>query len=218
MTPLPGAVGVPSGERRLRADARRNRDRILQTARVAFTEEGAEIQMESIARRAGVGIGTLYRNFPTKQALVAEVSRQWLRERTEAVAEALRLADPWEAVAAFVQRTAEAMGRDAGLREVFGDLPAAQLCPKECSALENYLAILISQAQDAGVMRNDVTVTDFQALTCGLSVSIEHGLHWRRSASVLLEGLRARGDVGADSGAPGTAHYLAAERETPAAT
>jgi AcrR family transcriptional regulator len=185
-------VGAPGSQRRLRADAQRNRDRILQAARAGFSEDGAEIQMEAIARRAGVGIGTLYRNFPTKHALMAEISRQWLTEHTEAVAKALRIEDPWEAVVAVIQRTAEAMGRDAGLREVFGDLPAAQMCPIECSALEEQLATLLSRAQEAAAMRDDVTVADFQALICGLSVSIERGLHWRRSASVLLQGLRAR--------------------------
>jgi AcrR family transcriptional regulator len=148
--------------------------------------------MESIARRAGVGIGTLYRNFPTKQALVAEVSRQWLVERTQAAIEALRTSDPWEAVATLVRHTAEAMACDAGLRDVFGELPADMLCPMECSALEEQLARLIKQAQEAGALRNDVTVTDFHALTCGMSVTIERGLHWDRSADILLEGLRAR--------------------------
>jgi AcrR family transcriptional regulator len=192
MTPPPATVGAPATERPLRADARRNRDRILEAARAGFAEEGAEVQMESIARRAGVGIGTLYRNFPTKQALVAEVSRQWLVERTQAAIEALQTSDPWEAMATLVRRTAEAMARDAGLRDVFGDLPADMLCPIECSALEEQLARLIKQAQEAGAMRNDVTVTDFQALTCGMSVAIERGLHWDRSADILLEGLRAR--------------------------
>lgn len=192
MTPLPAAVGAPPGERPLRADARRNRDRILAAARAGFAEEGAEVQMESIARRAGVGIGTLYRNFPTKQALVAEISRQWLAERTEAAIDAQDVEDPWGAVSTVIQRTAEAMGRDAGLREVFGELPADRMCPDECSALEKQLARLVKQAQDVGAMRNDITVVDFQALMCGMSVTIERGLHWHRSADILLEGLRAR--------------------------
>jgi AcrR family transcriptional regulator len=192
MRAFPSAAGAPPGQRRLRADAKRNRDRILEAARAGFSEEGTEIQMESIARRAGVGIGTLYRNFPTKHALVAEISRQWLIEHTDAVAEASQVEDPWEAVTAVIQRTAEAMGRDSGLREVFGDVPAAQLCPIECSVLEKQLATLLSQAQQAEAMRPDVTVADFQALICGLSASIERGLDWRRSASVLLAGLRVR--------------------------
>lgn len=204
MTPPQAVSGAPPVERPLRADARRNRERILEAARAGFAEEGAEVQMESIARRAGVGIGTLYRNFPTKHALVAEISRQWLVERTEATVEALRIEDPWEAVAALVQRTAETMGRDAGLREVFGDVPADKMCPMECSALEEQLATLVRQAQESGTMRDDLTVTDFQALTCGMSVAIERGLHWRRSASVLLDGLRARPTITPRSSSSGS--------------
>jgi AcrR family transcriptional regulator len=195
MTPLPATAAAPAAppvERPLRADAQRNRERVLHAARAGFAEEGADVQMESIARRAGVGIGTLYRNFPTKDALFAEISRQWVAEQTEAAAAALHVGDPWAAVAGLVERTAEAMALDAGMRELFGELPADKLCPVESSRLEEQLAALVARAQTAGVMRADITVADFHALTCGMSVTIERGLHWHRSATILLDGLRAR--------------------------
>src|SRR4051794_4271073 len=66
-------------ERRLRADARRNRERILESARIVFSESGGEAQIDDVARRAGVGVGTVYRHFPTKEALMVELVRQKFR-------------------------------------------------------------------------------------------------------------------------------------------
>src|SRR2546428_13995781 len=76
-------------ERPLRADARRNRERILQSARAAFAESGADAQIDDVARHAGVGVGTVYRHFPTKQALLTELVRQTFRLFTEWAREAL---------------------------------------------------------------------------------------------------------------------------------
>ena len=85
-------------ERPLRADARRNRERILQSARAAFAESGADAQIDDVARHAGVGVGTVYRHFPTKQALLTELVRQtfrlftgWAREAREAGGEPVAL-------------------------------------------------------------------------------------------------------------------------------
>src|SRR5260370_39915486 len=80
---------VSDTERPLRADARRNRERILQSARAAFAESGADAQIDDVARHAGVGVGTVYRPFPTKQALLAELVRQTFRLFTERAREAL---------------------------------------------------------------------------------------------------------------------------------
>lgn len=188
MTP----TAASSRERPPRADARRNRERILHAAREAFTEEGADVQMEPIARRAGVGVGTLYRHFPTKQALITEITRQWVTERAHNTARVMEIEDPWEALAALVQGEAEAMARDVGLRDVFGDLPADRLCPQEHGEHRRQLASLVERGHEAGVLRDDITVDGFQALMCGMSVTIARGLDWRRTAEVLLNGVRPR--------------------------
>lgn len=181
-----------SQERQPRADARRNRERILHAAREAFAEEGADVQMEPIARRAGVGVGTLYRHFPTKQALIAEITRHWVSERANTTARAMEVEDPWEALTVLVESEAEAMARDVGLRDVFGDLPADLLCPKEDGEHRAKLASLVERGHEAGVLRDDVTVDGFKALMCGMSVTIARGFDWSCTADVMLSGVRAR--------------------------
>src|ERR1700756_2007672 len=85
--------------RPLRADAARNRERVLAAAREAFAEYGRDAQMEDVARRAGVGVGTVYRHFATKEALVDALLETRFRQAMERAREALALEDPWEAVA-----------------------------------------------------------------------------------------------------------------------
>jgi AcrR family transcriptional regulator len=174
----------------MRADARRNRERIFTAARQAFAEEGAGVQMEPIAKRAGVGVGTLYRNFPTRRALVGEMVREWAVERAGNAERALAVADPWEAIVALVQCSAEAMSRDAGLREVFGDLPAKEIVPEVEAAFQERLAQIVGRAHDAGALRREVTPEAFNALMVGLSAAIAAGNDWRLAADILLAGLR----------------------------
>jgi AcrR family transcriptional regulator len=176
----------------MRADARRNRERILTAARQAFAEEGAGAQMDSIAKRAGVGVGTLYRNFPTRRALVGEMIRDWAAERSANAEQALAIADPWQAIVDFVQRGAAAMNRDAGLREVFDDLPAKEIAPEIEAAFHERLTHIVERAHDAAVLRRDVTPEAFNALMVGLSAAIAAGNDRKLAADVLLVGLRAR--------------------------
>ncbi|MCI2416757.1 TetR/AcrR family transcriptional regulator [Saccharopolyspora sp. K220] len=178
-------------ERPLRSDARRNRDRILDAARQSFAEEGSGVQMEPIARRAGVGVGTLYRNFPTKQALVAALVQEWATERAANLDRALAVPDPWEAVADNVRSTAEAMSRDAGLREAFRDLPPKPAAGDE-SIFERKLAELIDRARHSGVIRAEVTAEAYHGFMVGLSAAISAGTDWRLAAEVLLNGVAAR--------------------------
>src|SRR6201991_4974801 len=81
----------------LRADARRNRERVLTAARAAFAEHGREAQMDDVARRAGVGVGTVYRHFPTKEALVNALALDLFEKLVQGAREALAIEDPWEA-------------------------------------------------------------------------------------------------------------------------
>ena len=93
--------------RPLRADARRNLERILASARALFAERGPGAQMEDIAAHAGVGIGTLYRRFPTKAALVTELVRERFQEFAVIAAECERIEDPWDALATMMRRHLE---------------------------------------------------------------------------------------------------------------
>ena len=104
-------------ERPLRADARRNRERILEAARYACAEHGASVQIDDVARGAGVGVGTVYRHFPTKDLLIEALVAEKFRITTENIRQALEIEDPWEAFAESLRRNAEVMAADAGLRD-----------------------------------------------------------------------------------------------------
>ena len=104
-------------QRPLRADARRNREQILQSARAAFAESGADAQIDDVARHAGVGVGTVYRHFPTKQALLTELVRQTFRLFTEWAREALEAGgEPSALIEGLLRRIAETAAGDAGVR------------------------------------------------------------------------------------------------------
>ena len=188
MTATTPAAGPP-----LRADARRNRERLLEAARAAFSEEGAGVQIDVIARRAGVGVGTLYRHFPTKEGLIRELGRHLAAQCATDAATALEMDDPWDAVAWLVHRNAEGMARDAGLRDTFASVSLKEDCPFEAAALEGGVAALLERAQSAGAVRADLTVDDFLTLMCGLSATVERGTDPARYADILLDGLRPRG-------------------------
>ena len=110
----------------LRADARRNRERIIAAARTVFAERGVEAQMDDVAREAGVGVGTVYRHFPHKEALLGELVAAKFRAFGDNAERALEVEDPWEAFAGLLRANAELCVRDieigrASCRErVFG--------------------------------------------------------------------------------------------------
>ncbi|MBE1534305.1 TetR/AcrR family transcriptional regulator [Actinomadura algeriensis] len=179
--------------RPMRADARRNRRRVLDAARVAFEEGGAEVQMEDIARRAGVGVGTIYRHFPTKQALVDELIDEWLADGAANAAEALRIDDPWEGLAHFVRLSAEVMARNRGLRMVFGDIGLLfdENTGHQNRELHDNATRLLARAHAAGTLRADVGLREFRTLMCGLAMTVSlAGPDERRLyADVFLQGL-----------------------------
>jgi AcrR family transcriptional regulator len=179
--------------RPIRADARRNRERILEAARAAVAEHGRRVQVDDVARGAGVGVGTVYRHFPTKEALIDALVAEKFRVTIENLRAALDIEDPWEAFAAGLRRNAEVMAKDAGLRDAL-----SRLGPDVMEAAEGRAELgrrLLERAQAAGEVRADATVQDVSMLMAGLSASMAHpGLDWRRHLELLLDGLRARPD------------------------
>ena len=116
---------VVPGERPLRADARRNREKVLEAARAVFSEQGRDAQMDDVARRAGVGVGTVYRHFPTKEALIEALMVAAFETIAAAAEAALEVEDPWEAFTSVLWRGAETMAGDRALSEVFASIPGA---------------------------------------------------------------------------------------------
>lgn len=188
-------------ERAQRADARRNHARIVEAAEAAFRDHGALVQMEEIARAAGVGIGTLYRHFPTKEALIAELIAARQATCVSDAERAMAEQDAWAALERFLYGAAEQMATDAGLRDALAgahgiDAQAVMKwknCAVQRDRLQERLASMLDRARADGTLRPDVTATDLHALLCGLSGAISQGGDWRRLTGIVLTGLRATG-------------------------
>jgi AcrR family transcriptional regulator len=166
----------PRPERRLRADAQRNYDRLLAAAREAVTRKGAELSMEEVARNAGVGIGTLYRHFPTRQALLEAT---FLGEANELREEALRLAaeqPPLEALVAWLrlQLTFGARGRCMGAAVMSAKHQEGTEIYEACARMRDAGAVLLARAQEAGMVRPDVELGDIHRMMHGI-VLVEEG-------------------------------------------
>jgi AcrR family transcriptional regulator len=179
----------------LRADAARNRAKVLDAARAAFAERGSEAQMDDIARRASVGVGTVYRHFPTKQALAEALVEQRF-ERTIAYAEGLLdEPDPWRAIERSFEFCATTQEQDrawAGvLASVAGSVPPAP-CAHQHEQLMAITERMLARARAAGAIRPDLATTDMPPLYCGLAAVVQAGVaDWRRYLALLLDGLRA---------------------------
>ena len=184
--------------RPLRADARRNRERILVAARYACAEHGSNVQIHDVARGAGVGIGTLYRHFPTKEALLEALVAEKYRALVANAQAALEIEDPWESFAEMLRRNAEMMARDASLRDALARLgPDAPPSPEGRAQLDEIGGRVIARAQAAGVLRDDVRVDDIGLLMSGLGPSMARpGDAWRRHFDLLLDAFRPRPEQG----------------------
>jgi AcrR family transcriptional regulator len=185
--------------RPMRSDARRNRERILVATRTALAEQGAGAQMDDIARRAGVGIGTLYRHFPTKDALMAELIRLKLSGlRDRARRKLAQRGDPWEGFEGFLREQAEVVAKDAALQQT---LWAASKETRDQNAelmeeVDAAVGELIDRARKAGAARADVTVDDVRTFMCGLGAIMAADARgvvpfdWRRQLDFMLAGFR----------------------------
>jgi AcrR family transcriptional regulator len=177
-----------------RADARRNYEKVLAAARDAFAEGGESTALEEIARRAGVGIGTLYRHFPNRQALLEALYADEVEELCRSAA-GLEDADPWEALSGWIERF---IGYMATKQALAGELlnyvgRDAELFKASKAALFEAGEPLLSRAQEAGVVRDDVGFAEVLQMVMGISkipaADPEQNQHMLRIA---LDGLRFR--------------------------
>jgi AcrR family transcriptional regulator len=182
-----------STERRLRADARRNRERIVAAARDVFTQHGADAQIDDIARAAGVGVGTVYRHFPHKDALLGELLVERFRLMADNAERAHAVEDPWEAFAGLLRVNAQFCAGDIGVQQALARGPDAWVyAARELDRLRENTNELIVRAQRARVMRQDFTVDDISMLMAGLSATMAvPGYDWRRHLEIILAGIRA---------------------------
>jgi AcrR family transcriptional regulator len=185
---------VTETERPLRADARRNRELIMAAAGELFARLGTEAQMDQIAEHCGLGLGTLYRHFPTKEALLAAIVRQ----RFEGMAEMARNAEQIsEALETFLRTYLGAAEKDAALQLALlrSDGPRRESGTEQKTEFRAIVTRIIGRAAAAGAVRADLTFADFTLITCG-AMSVMHfkpagNSGWRRHLELVLDGIHA---------------------------
>jgi AcrR family transcriptional regulator len=183
--------------RELRADARRNRELILQTAQQLFAADGLEVPLDEIARQAGVGPGTVHRHFPTKEALYLAVAVDMLRGLL-AEAAVLAAGDDPEAIYTLLSRMIASGAQNAAVKSALAaaefDLRAA--APDIATELNRHVTNLLDRGHRAGIVRSDATADEAVALVAGAFAAIHHSgaaNDPRRSAhlgQIILDGLR----------------------------
>jgi AcrR family transcriptional regulator len=184
--------------RALRADARRNRQAVIDAARTLFADRGLEAQMPDVARAANVGVGTVYRHFPTKDQLIAAIAAQQFERMAERGRKDLELADPWEAISDFIRFAIQIQADDRGLCEVMSSRPDLMDTAARAAGLPELGDQLVKRAQRSGHLRPDLDWQDLPMIACGLG-HITHGGpvssvgRWPRLIEIILDGLRAPG-------------------------
>jgi AcrR family transcriptional regulator len=180
-----------------RRDAERNRARLIESGRVTLAELGPDAPLEEIARRAGVGIGTLYRHFPTREALVASIFAEHMEEVLAAAEDAAEADDGWDGLVGFLERVLALQARNLPLRSIFLRVPAEANAERR-KRIQPALDRAIARAKEQGSLRADFAVGDlvvamwsfapiFEA-TAGLAPNA-----WRRHLRIVLDGMRPEG-------------------------
>jgi AcrR family transcriptional regulator len=181
----------------LRRDAERNRTLIVTAAREVFAERGLDAPLEDVARRAGVGIGTLYRRFPTRQALIEEIFAARLEGMVQAAEESLAMEDAWEGFSTYLFRLCALQAEDCGVRDVLRTtFPTARNL--ESTRARGYaLSVqLIDRAKEQGSLRPDFSPEDLPYLLIANGAFVEatstiKRTAWKRYVALFLEGCRA---------------------------
>jgi AcrR family transcriptional regulator len=187
-------------ERPLRADAERNRQRILHAAREVFADRGLTVTLDDIAHHAGVGVGTIYRRFPDKEALIDALFEDRMEELVALAEEALAGDDAWDAMAAFLERGLALQAADRGLHEVvLGSAHGLDRLARARDRLKPPVDELFARAQASGQLRPDAEATDQALVHLMLSAVVDYTRDvdtdvWRRCLTIVLDGLRTRRD------------------------
>jgi AcrR family transcriptional regulator len=191
------AQKTPTGtDRPLRADAERNRERILVAAREAFAEDGLDVGLHEIAKRAGVGVGTVYRRFPDKAELIEALFEDRIAEVLGIAEEALAEDDAWTGLEHFLHRTCELQVADHGLHQlVFQGAKASAAAAGARSRIAPLVSQLVARAQKQGTIRKDIGALDVGLIRQQTGLLIEAlgdaaSSVWPRALRIALDGLR----------------------------
>lgn len=180
-----------AAERTQRSDARRNRKRIVAAARKSMARRGLDAQMDEIARAAGVGVGTVYRHFPTKDQLVEALAAERFERLEELAREALAQTDPWQSFEDFMRASARIQTDDRALSEVLTSRPETMTRAAERVGILGLVAQLLGRAQAAGVVRRDAHPRDIPMLMCALAGTFRNPhANPDRYIGLVLDGMR----------------------------
>ncbi|MEE6140119.1 TetR/AcrR family transcriptional regulator [Mycobacterium sp. 050128] len=185
---------------RLRKDAERNRQRVIEAARELFASRGLEATLNEVAHHAGLGVGTVYRRFPTKQELFEAIFEDGIDELTALAESALRHDDSWQGFVWFVEQMCEMTATDRGMREVvFSKAYGGVRVDAARVRLDPPLSKLVERAKDDGYLRPELSSTDMPIFGLLAGTVSEYAGHvdaelWRRYMSILLDGMRHRSD------------------------
>ena len=188
---------TPTAERALRSDARRNRERLVAGARELFASAGIDVPVDEIAGRAGLGIGTLYRHFPTKDELVDAVLEDAFGELVGAAERASAADDAWAGFTSFLEHVLALRAANRGLKDVLAvRVPERKRAEAMRARIRPLLRVMIERAHAQGSLRPDFTAEDLPLVfwTCDRVIDATAEVApdlWRRHLALLLDGLRA---------------------------
>ncbi len=188
---------VPEPDRALRADAARNRERILVAAGEVFAERGLDATLDDVAHHAGLGVGTVYRRFPGKEELVEALFVHALDRMVTLAEEAAAMDDPWESLVWFLEQATQMQSENLGLRDVA--LHQGYGRDKVAAARERIIPAvyrLVERAQQSGRLRSDFLPTDVPIIELMVSSVADYTSTlapdlWRRYLAIVLDGLVA---------------------------
>ncbi|MBN8866900.1 MAG: TetR/AcrR family transcriptional regulator [Solirubrobacterales bacterium] len=184
-------------ERPLRADARKNRERILEAAATVFARDGLDASLDVIAAEAGVGVGTVYRRFPERQDLIDELFEVKIERFVSLAEECAAIEDPWEGLTTFIRRAARMHGDDIALRQiVLGPGATSEMMDRPRKRLAPIMSGLIERAKAQGSLRTDFDTLDVPLIEVMLARTIDltdaaSSEVWERLLTLVIDGMRS---------------------------
>jgi AcrR family transcriptional regulator len=184
----------------LRADAERNRQRLLAAAKELFATRGLDVTLDEVARHAGVGTGTAYRRFPNKDALIDALMVDRIGEMAAIARECLDEPDPWRGISSFFECALALQAADRGLKDVlFSSGRGRERSKHAREQMAPVVGRLVRRAVEAGAVRSDMSTTDVPLINFMLNTLVDFGREvqpdlYKRYLAIVLDGLRPRDD------------------------
>lgn len=185
----------------LRADAERNRQRLLAAAKDLFATRGLDVTLDDVARHAGVGTGTAYRRFPNKDALIDALMADRISELRQIAQDCLEEPDPWVGLSGYLERALALQASDRGLKEVlFSSGRGRERSVQARRKIAPVVMKLVQRAVEAGAVRSDMSTSDVPIINFMLNTVVDFGREvepdlYKRYLAIVLDGLRPRVDL-----------------------